>query len=57
MIRKEDKEAIMRAFTIISMECDKHKRCKDCPLYKDYDCILEKPPACIEPLEIIKCFT
>lgn len=61
-MRNEDKIAIKRAIAIVKCECQEHHLCKGCNLYKNHDCVLDKPPAHLDADEIIdcleqKCFT
>lgn len=56
-MRKEDIQAIHRAVALAKHECQEHQLCKGCRLYKNHDCILNKPPAHFEVEEIIECFT
>lgn len=56
-MRKEDTEAIKRAVALAKIECQEHHLCKQCKLYSEYDCVLDKPPAHWDIDEILKCFT
>ena len=56
-MRKTDIEAIKIAVTLAKTECDEHKLCKNCRLYRDFDCELNKAPAHWDIQRILECFT
>ena len=56
-MRNEDIQAIKRALAILRVECQEHKSCSKCSLYKDKMCILDRPPMHYDTDAIIKCFT
>lgn len=56
-MRKEDIQAIKRAVALAKIECQEHHLCKECRLYYNNDCVLDRPPAHFDADEIIKCFT
>lgn len=56
-MRKEDIQAIKRAVALAKIECQEHVLCKQCRLFKDYGCVLDKPPAHFDVDEILERFT
>lgn len=53
-MRKSDKQAIILALALFERECNNSDRCKDCNLYKDNWCLLDKPPSKLNATAIIK---
>ena len=57
IMRKEDIQAIKRVIALAKIECQEHVLCKQCRLFKDYGCVLDKPPAHFDVNEILERFT